>query len=480
MSQLPAQGLSHDEVMARLEAFRADDINWRSGRAWAYVYDAGEGAQKVCEDAFAGFLWENALDPTVFPSMLRLENELVGLVARHLHAPEGAAGCYASGGTESIMLAVKGSRERHRRVKQDNARLNIVLPETAHAAFQKAALYLDLEVRLIPVDPHTFKAVPDAMAAAVDPHTCLIVGSAPSYAHGVIDPIADLGAIALQHDLWLHVDACVGGWLLPWFERLGAPLPRYDFRVPGVSSMSCDLHKYGFAPKGASILVLRDKSLRPHHMYACATWSGYTLINLAVQSSKGGGPLAAAWAALNFMGDDGYEALASRMLTATREIVAGIDAIDDLRVLGTPEMNLIAITSDTVNIFHVADEMTERGWYVQPQLSFGASPANIHLSVNPKGQPHVPALLADFKASCEAARALPSGQLKAVLGDALASLDPATVDPSAIPMMLAMAGITGTGLPKRMAEINEVLDALTPPLRELLLVGFVNELYRPE
>lgn len=480
--KLPSTGIPQDEILARLDAYRKEDVDWRSGRVWGYVYDAGVEAQKACEAAFADFLWENALDPTVFPSMLKLENDLVSMVAQHLNAPEGAVGNFTSGGTESIFLAVLAARENFRRKKGTDAIPEIVLPETAHAAHQKAAYYYHMKAVIVPIDPVTFKADVAAMRAAITENTCLLVGSATSYAHGVVDPIEELGQLALEHDLRLHVDGCIGGWLLPWFERLGANVPLHDFQVPGVSSMSCDLHKYGFAPKGASIIVHRDKSMRQQHMYACATWSGYTLVNNAVQSSKSGGPMAAAWAALHFMGDEGYLELARRMRQATLQIIEGIDALDGLRVLGRPEMNLIAIASDDpgVNIFHVADEMNLRGWYVQPQLSYGASPANIHLSVNPKSQPHVPSLLADFAASVEAARKLPSSQIAPMLKDAFATIDPADFDDKMLDQMLGMAGMSGVALPKRMAEINEVMDVIPTAFREKLLTTFVNELFQFE
>jgi len=480
--KLPAAGISQQEILDRLDLYRKEDVDWRSGRVWGYVYDAGVGAQKACEAAFSDFLWENALDPTVFPSMLKLENDLVSMVAQHLNAPEGAVGNFTSGGTESIFLAVLGARERFRQKKGRDVTAEIVLPETAHAAHQKAAHYFDMKAVIVPVDPVTFKADPAAMAAAINENTCLLVGSATSYAHGVVDPIEALGELALAHDLRLHVDGCIGGWLLPYFERLGAEVPLHDFQVPGVTSMSCDLHKYGFAPKGASIIVHRDKAMRQNHMYACATWSGYTLVNNAVQSSKSGGPMAAAWAALHFMGDEGYLELARRMREATIQIIEGVGATDGVRVLGRPEMNLIAIASDdpTVNIFHVADEMNSRGWYVQPQLSYGTSPANIHLSVNPKSQPHVPSLLADLAVSVEAARKLPASNIAPMMKDAFASIDPATFDDAMFAQMLGMAGMSGVDLPDRMAEINEVMDVIPPAFREKLLMTFVNELFQFE
>jgi glutamate/tyrosine decarboxylase-like PLP-dependent enzyme len=316
------------------------------------------------------------------------------------------------------------------------------------------------------------------MRAAVTSRSIMLVGSAISYAHGVVDPIRELGEIALEKGLLLHVDACMGGFLLPYFRRLGAPVPDFEFNVPGVTSISMDLHKYAFAAKGASVILHKNKELRKYQIYACANWTGYTVINPTVQSTKSGGPLAAAWAVLHFIGDDGYLEIARNVLDATRRIAAGVSEIPGLRLLGQPEMNLVAFTSDEVSVFHVIDEMKQRGWYIQPQLGFDSSKENIHLSVNPASVHWVDALLADLRECVEKARALPSGELAAKLGPVVQALDPKTLGDEQLRGMLAMAGAGGTALPARMAEINEVMNALPAALREKLLVTYLNDLYK--
>src|SRR5688572_20880125 len=240
--KLPSAGLDRDEVRRRLDEVFALDLEWRTGKTYAYVYDAGAEVEDVGREAFGRFLFQNAIDPTAFPSVRTLENDLVAIVAEHLRGDEQVAGTFTSGGTESILLALKAARDS----RPDVARPEVVLPTTAHAAFHKAAAYLGLKVVLVDVDPRTFRADPAAMRRAIGPSTILLVGSAPSYPHGVVDPIAALGAIAQEHGLLLHVDACVGGWLLPFWRRLGAACPDFDFSVPGVTSISVDLHKYGF------------------------------------------------------------------------------------------------------------------------------------------------------------------------------------------------------------------------------------------
>lgn len=482
MVKIPQKGLSKTEIFERLEAYRANDMNWRDGRVWAYVYDPGREAEEVIKHAYMMFLTENALDPTVFPSVLRFENELVAMAAAHLNGDDQVVGNFTSGGTESIMLAVKTARDYVRARRPEIREPEIVLPVTAHAAFQKAAHYLCLKPVLVPVDPVTFKADPEAVRRAITPNTILLVGSAVSYAHGVVDPIRELGQIALEHGLLFHVDACMGGFLLPYFRRLGAPVPDFDFSVPGVTSMSMDFHKYAFAAKGASVVLYRNKELRKYQIYTCASWTGYTVINPTIQSTKSAGPLAAAWAVLNFIGDDGYLEIARQVLEATRRIADAIDQMDDLRLLARPEMNLVAFTSDTVSVFHIIDEMKARNWYVQPQLGFHGSKENIHLSVNPANVRWVDAMLADLRECVEKAKAMQSTGMTAAVRDALSSIDPSAFSEESFAQMLGLAGIHGFTLPERMAGINEILNSLPPQLSEQLLTEFMNELlcYREE
>lgn len=477
MRRIPPRGRSKAEILRDLEQFRAHDVDWRSGRTWAYVYDPGPEAEEVIKEAYMMYLSENGLDPTAFPSALQLERELVAMAASHLRGDENVVGNFTSGGTESILLAVKTARDWARAERPHIREPEIVLPVTAHAAFQKAAHYFCLKPVLVPVDPRTFKADPERMAAAVTPNTVLIVGSAVSYAHGVVDPIVELGKIAQERGVLLHVDACMGGFLLPYFRRLGAPVPDFEFHVPGVTSISMDFHKYAFAAKGASVILYRNAELRQYQIFTCATWTGYTMINPTVQSTKSAGPMAAAWAVLNFFGEEGYLELARKVLEATRYIAREIERIPGLRLLGQPEMNLIAFTSDEVNVFQIVDEMKARGWYVQPQLGFGGSKENIHLSINPANVRWADALLADLRASVEAARQGSAEDLGA-LREWLAGVDWEHLTPEALRNLLSMAGV-GSGLPQRMAAISTLLNQLPPAAAEKLLTAYFNDLYRP-
>lgn len=479
--RIPQTGMDKAELMDALEGFRANDVPWREGRAWGLLYDPGEEAEHVIKTAFTSYLTENALDPTVFPSLLRFENEVVAMSIDHLHGDEDVVGTFTSGGTESIILATKSARDYYRDHKPEITAPEMILPTTAHAAFHKAAYYLGLNVVNVPVDGTSFKADVDAMRAAITPNTVMIVGSACSYGHGVIDPIEALGQLALEHDLWFHVDGCIGGFLLQYFRRLGADVPLFDWRVPGVTSISMDLHKYAFAAKGASTISYRSKKYRKYQMYACANWTGYTIVNSTVQSTKSGGPIAAAWAAMNFIGDDGYLKMSAQMYDATRAMVEGLKQIEGIRLLGEPDMNLIAYASDEIDVFVLADRLKRRGWYVQPQLSFQNSPANIHLSVNPAGEKWVEALLNDTR-ECVAELLSERGEAKEpgtleMMKQMLSSISLEDLDDDAIEGMMSMVGVGGGDVPGEMAEINNILDFISPSVREKILCAFFNEMF---
>jgi glutamate/tyrosine decarboxylase-like PLP-dependent enzyme len=483
---IPPAGLSEEELFERLDAFRAGDLDTKGGRTWAYVYDPGRAdIDRITKRALVDFYDENALDPTVFPSLLRLENEVVAMARHHLRGGPEVVGNFTTGGTESIMMAVKAARDRARELRPDLTEPTMVLPVTAHAAFHKAAHYFGVEAISVPADTTTWKPDVGAMAAACDERTILLVGSAVSYAHGVVDPIPELGRLALEKDLLLHVDGCIGGFVLPYWRRLGREVTDFDFSVPGVTSMSMDFHKYAYCPKGASVVLYRDAGLRRYQLYAKAAWTGYTVINTTFQSTKSGGALAATWAALHYVGDDGYLEIAERTLAAVDAIRAGIDRIDDLQVMVPPESNLVTLVSDTVNVFDVVDQMRTHRWYVQPQLGFAGSRENIHLSVGGASLPLVPDLLDDLARACAAAKASPTPPPDPAVVELLHSLDPATLDGDAFDLLLAGAGIGGEPgaapeVPQATAGINATLNVCPPELAERVLIEFFNRLYVPD
>ncbi|GAA0210820.1 aminotransferase class V-fold PLP-dependent enzyme [Saccharothrix mutabilis subsp. mutabilis] len=462
--------MTPEDVLAELAALRAGDLPTHGGRTLAYVYDSAvPGLDDLAARAHASASSVNGLDPTAFPSLLRLENDIVATAARLLGGTPETVGTVTSGGTESCLLAVLAARDA-RPVESPS----IVLPETAHAAFHKAAHYFGVRVVAVPVDPKTFRADPDAMVAAIDDTTVLVVVSAPSYAHGVVDPVPPIAAACLERGVRCHVDACIGGWVLPF-----APdAPPFDFSVPGVTSISVDLHKYAYCPKGTSVLLHANADLRRPQYFASAAWPGYTMLNSTTQSTRSGGPVAAAWAVLRHIGDDGYRTLAATALGSTRVIRDGIEGIDGLRVLGEPDSTLVAFTSDDVDVFVVADEMRARNWYVQPQFAHRSSPANLHLTVTAANAGAEDGFLADLRASVAAARAAGPVDVPAEVVAFIEALDPDALTPQEFAGLLAAAGLGGgAALPERMATVNTLLAAARPALRERLLVEFLGVLY---
>ncbi|MFC5908389.1 pyridoxal phosphate-dependent decarboxylase family protein [Streptacidiphilus monticola] len=485
---LPETGRTTAALLAELTALTSGDLPTRGGRTAAYVYDSGRPeVRAAATEAYLAMLEVNGLDPTAFPSIVALERSVVGAVASRLGGSGATPGIFTSGGTESIMLAVKAARDARPEVTDPQ----LVVPVTAHAAFHKAGAYLGLRVVPVPVDRETFRADPAAMAAACDDggtggargtsgSTVLVVASAPSYAHGVVDPVAEIAALAADRGIPCHVDACVGGWLLPWLAEAGAQIPRFDLSVPGVTSLSCDLHKFGYAPKGSSVLLFNDESLRRAAYYACAAWPGYTVVNSTVQSSKGAGPLAGAWATLQALGAAGYRELGRAALSATRRLVKGVEAIDGLHVLGRPDATLVAIGSDSLDLFALADEARTLGFFLQPQFSLDGMPANLHVTLTGVSQAGVDELLAVLAECADRVRPLgpptPPADLVALLGQ----VDLTTLDDASFAALLPAVGVTPQGAePPRMAAVNRLLDALPPSTRELIVTRFLAALYSP-
>ncbi|MFW6080535.1 MAG: pyridoxal phosphate-dependent decarboxylase family protein, partial [Desulfosalsimonas sp.] len=365
--------------------------------------------------------------------------------------------------------------DRHHRPEIKNPEM--ILPSTAHAAFHKAGSYLGLTAVTVPVNRESFKAEPEKIAERITQNTIFIAGSAPSYTQGVIDPIAEISDLAMHRGIWFHTDACMGGFLLPYFRRLGSSVPDFDFSLPGVSSISVDLHKYAYAPKGASLILHRSPELRKHQMFAFSKWLGYTMINPTVQSTKSGGPLAAAWAVLNYVGDEKYLEFAEKKLEATREIKNGIESIPELYILGLPEMTLISFSSVQVNVFHIIDEMRTRGWYIQPSFSYEDIPANIHVSINLSNVGRSREFIEDLKNSVKMAKELPSGKLLSSVRETMEIRGEDFLDN--IDSLMALAGMENRRLPDRMAPVNEVLDAMPPELREKILLEVANRFFHP-
>jgi glutamate/tyrosine decarboxylase-like PLP-dependent enzyme len=373
-AELPAAGTPWPQLEAAMAAMGKGDVDWRAGKTAVYVFNAGEDIEHVQKAAYTLYMAENGLGPAAFPSLKAMEEMVIGYGLSLLHAPDGAAGSITSGGTDSITMAMKAARDAARARGQEG-RLNIVLPRSAHLAFDKAASLMEVEVRRTALKD--FLADPAAIEAAIDERTMMIVGSAPCFPYGLIDPIAPLGALAERRGVWLHVDACVGGYAAPFVRMNGADIAPFDFEVAGVSSMSADLHKYGFCAKGASTVLFRSADLHKRMLFDFRDWPGGRMVTPTLAGTRPGGAIAAAYAVMTYLGVEGYRAR-HRQVTDAREIIEAGVRERGFSVVGAPQLGLIAY-SGMASAPALWTKMRERGWFT----STTSDPAGLHLMLSP-------------------------------------------------------------------------------------------------
>ncbi len=480
---LPEQGLPADEILAALAQLRALDLDFT--KATSYHFESGNEQLREVSAAAAATAWgRNGLDPTAFPSIAAIENDLVG-AALDLHGggPD-AVGTVTSGGTESCMLAVLGARERFRR-NGGQGTPQMLLPVTAHSAFRKGAWLFDVEIVDIPVDSD-FKADVAAMKAAMSERTVLSVVSAPSYAHGVIDPAEEIAAAAAERDILCHLDLCIGGWALPFILEAEGRSP-VDMSIPGVTSASMDLHKYGYAPKGVSILLSANPHLRQYHFFSDAAWPGYPLINNTLLSSRSVAPAASAWAVLHLLGREGLRELALKSRDGALRIAEGVEQIPGLDVVVAPEASLVCVgdtgAPEGPDVRIVADEAHKLGWSLQVQPARRGGPTNIHLTVAAGIADRADELLGVLREATEAATGKGRADIDPNLAAAAASIDVAALDDATVDGLMQLAGFKGEGgsvaLPEEMAGVNALLEASPAPLVEVLLKGVFGEVFTP-
>ncbi|MBW2280516.1 MAG: aspartate aminotransferase family protein [Deltaproteobacteria bacterium] len=390
---IPEKGASWETVRHELESLGKGDADWRSARTAVYVFNAGEDVLRVAKDAYALYQSENALGPLAFPSLKRMEDDVVAMGLSLLHGPEGACGNMTSGGTESILMAVKTCRDQARAQGRDTTDGEILAPLSAHPAFDKAAHYLGLRVVRVPVARDMRADVP-AMADAIGPRTLMLVGSAPCFPYGVIDPIEALGDVARQRDVWLHVDACVGGYFAPFARMNGVDVPPFDFEVPAVRSMSADLHKYGYAAKGASTVLHRSEEQREHQIFEFGDWPGGHMTTPTLAGTRPGGAIAGAWAVMHYLGVEGYCEKARQVTDAREKLSEGFAELG-LHALGDPQLGLIAYRSDDLDMRAVYGQLFRKGWFT----GFTTDPASIHLMLSPAHLQVVDSYLEDLRAA---------------------------------------------------------------------------------
>lgn len=470
MISLPAQKTSAEAVLAEMRKLREHDARWREGKTWSLVYQVDDDVTEFLKEAYTLFFSENGLNPMAFPSLKRFEAEVVAMTASLLGGTEETAGNMTSGGTESILMAVKTAREWASAKNQANTTPEMILPLTAHPAFEKAAHYFSIKPVHVPVGSD-YRVDVEAARSAITDNTILIVGSAPAYPQGVVDPITDLARIALQKDILFHVDACVGGFMLPFVRKLGYPVPEFDLRVPGVTSISVDLHKYAYAAKGASVILYRTRALRRHQFFVYSDWPGGIYASPTMAGTRPGGTIAAAWAILNHLGEEGYLAIADTVMKTVSRLREGIEAINGIQVLGDPAMSILAIGSDRLNVYEIADELSLRGWHLDRQQF----PPSLHLTVTHAHARVADLFLYDLKQAVsqveKASFTKLSNALKVGVVRTAAKVLPSGVMSSLTTRSSPVTGLKGAAVPKRSAAMYGMMASLPNrgDLNELVL-----------
>ncbi|MFE5673125.1 pyridoxal phosphate-dependent decarboxylase family protein [Agromyces sp. NPDC056523] len=503
------------DILAEIAALRDADAPTHGGRVLSYVYDSGvpeldelaAGAARLMQPV-------NGLDPTTFPSVAAMEAGVVGFARRVFHG-EGAGpvsgevvvGSVTSGGTESCLLAVKAARDAWRATRPSGEAggplaPRLVVPTTAHAAFHKAAEYFGLRLDLVPVDPADGAPRAAAVVDRLGDDVALVVLSAPSYPFAALDPIVEVAAACAERGVALHVDACIGGFALPFWPE---PVPPWDLRVPGVTSLSADLHKYGYAPKGVSVLLTRGRDRQRRQYFATTRWPGYPVVNPTMAGSRPAGPLAAAWAIVEALGDSGFAELTARAARATSVLRGAIDGIEGLCVVGRPVGPLLAVAADEavdadrrVDPHHWADAVGAAGWQLQLQPGMTQPdgtrlPPTTHLTVTPVTESVAADLSGALVAAADAVRGVPPvdgaelvAELAAGLGGGPSALAAASadLDSDAAAALLAALGLLGdsgaaVALPARLAPVLALVETLPGPLTERLLVELLARVVEP-
>jgi len=375
----PENGIPGEHLLKEMEEISKDDVKWEEGKVWSLVYHASDKHTELLKKSYNMFFSKNALSPLAFPSLKKFETEVVSMAVDLFRGDRKCCGSLTSGGTESIALAVKTYRDWARDKFPEIKKPEMLLPSSAHPAFYKGADYFDVKAVKIPVDKKTHRADIKAMEKALNKNTILIVGSACDFPRGVVDPISELAVLAQDHGIGMHVDSCLGGFMLPFVRKLGYELPDFDFSVPGVTSMSADVHKYGYGAKGASVILYRTDKLWKHQFSVYTDWSGGVYISTTMRGTRPGGAIAAAWVAMKSLGMDGYMKLAKIVMEATKKLIEGINSIPELYIIGDPVMSVFSFTSDEINIFQLGDELDKKGWHLD-RIQF---PSALHMMVNP-------------------------------------------------------------------------------------------------
>uniref|UniRef100_A0A8B9RNS9 sphinganine-1-phosphate aldolase n=1 Tax=Astyanax mexicanus TaxID=7994 RepID=A0A8B9RNS9_ASTMX len=373
---LPAQGLTQKQVLDSIRQYQTlNEVQWTKGKVSGAVYWGDEKLTELLVKVYGEFAWSNPLHPDIFPGVRKMEAEVVRMACTLFNGGPESCGTVTSGGTESILMACKAYRDMayERGIKHPE----IIAPISVHAAFDKAAHYFGMKLIHIPLEKKTMKVDVKAMKRAISKNTAMLVCSAPQFPHGIVDPIVEVGKLAERYNIPFHVDACLGGFLIVFMEKAGFKLEPFDFRVKGVTSISADTHKYGYAPKGSSVVLYSDKKYRHYQFFVAPDWQGGIYASPSMAGSRPGGIIAACWATMMHMGENGYVDATRKVVQTTRTIAAGLRKIEGIFVFGNPEVSVVAIGSDDFDVFRLSNALTSKGWNLN-SLQF---PSSIHICV---------------------------------------------------------------------------------------------------
>ncbi|XP_053730188.1 sphingosine-1-phosphate lyase 1 isoform X2 [Synchiropus splendidus] len=373
-TKLPSKGLTQDQVLDKIREYQTlNEVRWEKGCVSGAVYWGDETLTKLLVKVYGDFAWSNPLHPDIFPGVRKMEAEVVRMACTLFRGGPNSCGTVTSGGTESILMACKAYRDMayERGVKYPE----ILAPVSVHAAFDKAAHYFGMKLVHIPLDKKTMKVDVKAMKRAISRNTAMLVCSAPQFPHGIMDPIEEVGKLAVRYNLPLHVDACLGGFLIVFMAKCGYKLAPFDFSVKGVTSISADTHKYGYAPKGSSVILYSDKKYRHHQYFVAPDWQGGIYASPSIAGSRPGGIIAACWATMMHMGENGYIDATRKIISAARKIKTEVRKINGVFVFGNPEVSVVAIGSDVFDIFRLSNGLTAKGW----NLNTLQYPSSIHI-----------------------------------------------------------------------------------------------------
>ena len=407
---IPSHGQPAETILAQMKEMKSGDPNWADGRTWSLVYHVDDEHRALMQKTAQLFISESYANPFAVESIQRMELGLIGMTANLLNGEGSATGTVTSGGTESILLALYAYREWAHSSRTGKRRNEIVAPATIHPAFEKAAHLLGLKVRKAPVD-HLPRARIEEMEKLITEKTLLLAVSAPSYPHGTLDPVEAASELAQQYKLPLHVDACIGGFFLPWVEQLSpGSIPLWDFRLPGVTSISADTHKFGYGAKGSSVLLFRSMDYLRHQFFITTDWAGGIYASATLLGSRSAIPIATAWAAMHSLGQEGYLGITRNILDGCARLRLGIEALPELAILGEPCMNILAFTTrqNKPDIFVIADFLEEKGWVVDRQHR----PNSIHLTVMQHNLPAIEPYLKDLQEAIAYARNNPDAKAR--------------------------------------------------------------------